>query len=90
MAVQHVSMSEQQPQRPVLHLSDILADVWSAGPVHRKSVQQAPRVVLLFLKSHVSCQRSQQVKPAARRVADLCDTSSVGVFDLYEGMTIVS
>ena len=30
--MQHVSQSEQQLQRPVLHLSDILADVWSAGP----------------------------------------------------------
>ena len=30
--IMHVSQSEQQPQRPVLHLSDMLADVGSASP----------------------------------------------------------
>jgi len=30
--MQHVSQSEQQLQRPVLHLSDMLVDVGSASP----------------------------------------------------------
>ena len=30
--IMHVSQSEQQPQGPVLHLSDMLADVGSASP----------------------------------------------------------
>lgn len=54
--------------------------------VQRKSVQQAPRIVLF---SRVA-KKVNRPNPAARRVADLCDTSSHGFFvkslgeDLYD------
>ena len=66
--IMHVSQSEQQPQRPVLHLSDMLADVGSASPRAEEECQHAPRTVVLCLSlpSHVV---NKVNEAAARRVA---------------------
>ena len=73
--IMHVSQSEQQPQRPVLHLSDMLADVGSASPrAEEERVFNTPRTVVLCLSlpSHVN-----KVNEACR-AKGLCDTSSDG------------
>ena len=67
--IMHVSQSEQQPHRPVLHLSYMLADVGSASP------RAEEERVFNKLLEHRCCvsvfhpTSTKSTKPAARRVS---------------------
>ena len=61
--IMHVSQSEQQPQRPVLHLSDMLADVGSASPRAEEERSTHSSNSSVMSQSSIPRQQSQRSLP---------------------------